>query len=169
MPKVNEEHFANKENRIVQAAIRVCQTKSAYDVTLRDVIKKSGISQGGMYCYYRSIDEVFAAILNRCYREIKLEGGIENIFESEEPPEIIIKTAFNYMGQMMGKISLSYGKLINELNTIFINDTERRKKIKALLPVENDCDKIDDMLLVFISKHIESGYFKPVTPKAYIL
>ena len=62
MPKVDKEHFERKENLIVDAAIRVCQIKPAYEVTLRDVIRESGISPGGMYCYFSSIDEIFAAI-----------------------------------------------------------------------------------------------------------
>lgn len=169
MPKVNEEHFANKEAFIVDAAIRVCQKKPAYDVTLRDIVKESGISQGGMYCYFSSIDEVFAAILNRCYNETNLVEGVEKIFEKEAAPETIIETAFVCMGQMMEKISLTYGKLINELNTIFLNDTKRKKTIGALLHTESDCNKIDDMLLIFINKHIDNGYFTPTTPKSYIL
>ena len=98
-----------------------------------------------------------------------MEEGVEKIFESGESPETIIETAFRCMGKVIEKASLPYGKLINELNTIFFNDPERRKKIKTLITTENDCDRIGDMLLVFIEKHIESGYFKPITPKPYIL
>ena len=169
MPKVDKEHFERKENLIVDAAIRVCQTKPAYEVTLRDVIREGGISPGGMYCYFSSIDEIFAAILNRCYRETNLGKGAGEVFESGESPETIIETAFICIGEVIEKASQPYGKLINELNTIYFNDNERRKKIKTLLIVESDCDRIGDMLQIFIEKHIESGYFKPITPKPYIL
>ena len=169
MPKVNKEYFEKKENLIVDAAIRVCQNKPLYEVTLRDVIRESGISPGGMYCYFSCIDEIFAAILNRCYRETNLENGVERIFESGENPEIIIETAFKCIGEIIEKASRPYGKLISDLNTIFLNDPGRKQKIKALLTVESDCNKIGDLLLVFIEKHIEAGYFNPVTSKPYIL
>jgi AcrR family transcriptional regulator len=169
MPKVNEEHFAMKENLIVEAAMRVCKRKPAYDVTLRDVVKESGISQGSMYCYFSSIDEIFAAIANRCYRETNPEGGVEKIFEREGSPEAIIENVLKTWGQVIEKKYMVYGKLINDINTIYYNDPERAKTISALVAVENGVDKIDAMLVAFIGKNIENGYFKPTTPKAYIL
>ena len=169
MPKVGKEYFEKKENFIIDAAIRVCKTKPVYEVTLRDVIKEGGISPGAMYCYFSCVDEIFAAILNRCYRETNLDGGAGRIFEGGDSPEAIIEAAFKCMGQIIEKASKPYGKIINELHTVFINNPERRKRINALLTVESDCNKIDEMLIEFIAAHIENGYFKPSTPKPYIL
>jgi AcrR family transcriptional regulator len=168
MPKVDKEYFDRKKNHIVDAAIRVCQRKPMYAATLRDVIRESGISPGGMYCYFSSIDEIFAAIADRCYRESTPEEGVEKIFESGENPETIIEAAFSCWGQIIDKMNITYGKIVSEFDTIYFNEPERAKKIAALMTSENIRDKIEAMLPAFIDKHIRSGYFKPTVPKEYI-
>ena len=57
MPKVNQEYFENKRKIILEAAMRVFQRKPAYSVTMKDIVKESGLSQGGVYKYYSNIDK----------------------------------------------------------------------------------------------------------------
>jgi AcrR family transcriptional regulator len=168
MPKVDKEYFRRKEEFIIDAAIRVCKTKPVYEVTLRDVIRESGVSPGGMYCYFSSIDGIFAAIINRCYRETHLEGGTRRIFESEKSPETVIKTAFSTWGRIIDKLVSAYGKMINEFDMIYFVDSERAEKIMALVTSDNHYGMIEAMLPAYIDEHIRNGYFKPEVPKEYI-
>ncbi len=169
MPKVKEEYFEEKRNLIVDSAMRVCQTKPAYEITMRDVVKECNISQGGIYCYFLDIDEIFAAILNRCHNEIKFDEDAMKIFDKKENPEIIIETAFALWGQMTDKIIKLYGNLIYQLNAIYLNDPVRGRKVQKLVKVGSDYDKYMDKLLIFIENHIENNDFNPVMQKEHIL
>ena len=169
MPKVKKEYFKKKENQIVDATMRVCQSKPAYEVTLRDIVRECKISQGSIYCYFSDIDEIFAAILNRCHSEIKFEEDTEKIFEQEERPEVIIESAFTVLGQNIDKIVERYGNLIYELNAIYMNNQVRGEKMQNLVDVSNAGDMFLYKLLAFIEKHISNGDFQPTIPKAHIL
>lgn len=169
MPKVKKEYFKEKENLIVDAAMRVCQMKPAYEITMRDVARECNISQGGIYCYFSDIDKIFAAILNRCHNEIKFDEDDVTIFDKKESPEIIIEAAFALWGQMTDKITKLYGNLIYQLNAIYLNDPVRGEKVQNLVKASSDYDKHMSKLLIFIEKHIENGDFNPVMQKEHIL
>ena len=169
MPKVNKKYFEEKENQIVDAAIRVCKTKPAYEITMRDVVRECDISQGGIYNYFSDIDEIFSAILNRCYSELTFAEDAVRIFDREENPEIIIETAFDLLGKMTDKMIKLYGNLIYELNAIYLNNPARGEKAQKLVKVSNDNDVFLSKLLIFIDKHIANGSFNPAMPKEHIM
>ena len=66
------------------------------------------------------IDEIFAAIPNRCYSEIRLHEDCNKIFESWERPENIIETAFDILGQMIDQMTSLHGNMIYELNGAYL-------------------------------------------------
>lgn len=169
MPKVNKEYFAEKEKTIVDAAIRVCKSKPAYEVTLRDVVKECGISQGGIYSYFTDIDEIFAKIINRAYSEYQICGRADEIFNSDNPPIKIIIDSFALIGQLTDKIISQYGNLIYELNAIYLNEPVRGQKMQGRIEVNNDSDALLGKIFAFIEVHISNGYFNPEIPKEHIL
>ena len=61
-----------------------CTATNPEPVTLRDVVKECGISQGGMYNYFTSIDEIVVEILNRAYGEFQIADSANEIFESNK-------------------------------------------------------------------------------------
>lgn len=58
MPKVSEEYFEKKKRQIADAAYRVCLRKPVMMVTMQDVIEETGLSQGGIYRFYKNLDEM---------------------------------------------------------------------------------------------------------------
>jgi len=169
MPKVNQGHFEEKANKIIDAAIRVCSTKPAYAVTLRDVVKESGISQGGMYCYFSSIDEIFAEILNRAYSEFQIGDRIEEVFDHNKSLQSVIVDAFALIGQLLDQMVAKYGKLLYELNTIYANDPERVVKVIGKIQVTNDTNVVIDRLMTLIETSVASGACHTKIPKEQIL
>ncbi|ADY55551.1 regulatory protein TetR [Syntrophobotulus glycolicus DSM 8271] len=169
MPKVDKEYFAEKEKTIVDAAIRVCKSKPAYAVTLRDIVKECGISQGGIYRYFSDIDEIFAEIMNRAYSEYQIGGSTDAIFDSDNPPGKIIADSFALIGQLTDNIISQYGNLIYELNAIYLNEPERGQKVQGRIKVNNDSDALLGKTIAFIEAHISNGYFNPEMPKEHIL
>lgn len=169
MPKVNKEYFEKKVQTIIDAALRVCQSKPAYGVTLKDVVKECGISQGGIYCYFSDIDEIFAGILNRCYSQHKLDPNAWYIFESGETPEGIICQAFAMLGRMLDSMIQQYGTIIYQLNALYLSDPDRGEKTQKLIHVNSNSGLFLERLIDFIGQHIADGYFKPAMPKEHII
>jgi AcrR family transcriptional regulator len=61
MPKVTAAHEQAVRGRIVDAALRVFAEKGYHDATMQDVVRRSGLSVGAIYTYFRSKDELFLA------------------------------------------------------------------------------------------------------------
>ena len=165
MPKVNQEYVVEKEKSIVDAAIRVCKTKPAYAVTLRDVVKECGISQGGLYHYFSDIDEIFAEILNRCFDETKGDESEYKIFESNKPLHEIITSAFAIIGQLIDDIVKQYGSLIHEIGSIYLHEPERRLKIADKFKYHNDAELLLGKIFVEIETNIANGDYELLIPK----
>ena len=53
MPKVSEEYIINKKKRIIDAAYALCLKKTVSTVTMQDIIDETGLSQGGIYRFYK--------------------------------------------------------------------------------------------------------------------
>ena len=62
MPKVTQEYIDNKKKFIVDAAYQVCLRKPVEMVTMMDVIEETGLSQGGIYRFYKDLDDIKALI-----------------------------------------------------------------------------------------------------------
>jgi len=165
MPKVSKEYFEKRANEIVDAAIRVCEKKPAYAVTLRDVVKECGISQGGIYNYFSDIDEIFAEIIIRANMENKIDEEKFQIFESGKTPEEIIKEAFNIVGEAVDSAIQKYGTISNEINTLYLREPERVVKILDKIKTTDTLNIFCGELLKFIELKIDEGYFNPSIPK----
>ena len=91
MPKVSEDYFKKKRDEILDAAYQVVMEKPIYSVSLRDIIQKSGLSQGGIYRYYSGLDDILIALINRecpaCglehFRSENRLGAQEAIFQAK--------------------------------------------------------------------------------------
>ena len=169
MPKVNQEYVAEKEKSIVDAAIRVCKFKPAYAVTLRDVVKECGISQGGLYHYFTDIDEIFAEILNRSFEENKVDENEYKIFESNNPLDEIILTSFAILGQLIDNMTNQYGSLIFELNSIYLHEPERGMKAASRIKNHNDMEAFIDKIFNLIETHIAKDDIELAVSKEHLM
>ena len=62
MPKVTEEHRLARRAQIVAAARRCVIEEGFHKTTMADVIRESGLSAGAVYGYFKSKEEIVAAI-----------------------------------------------------------------------------------------------------------
>ncbi len=67
MPKVNEAYISEKKQVILDATFRICMRKPVYQVTMKDVIKETGMSQGGIYRYYANFYDILFGLLRLFY------------------------------------------------------------------------------------------------------
>ncbi|MCL2421622.1 MAG: TetR/AcrR family transcriptional regulator [Defluviitaleaceae bacterium] len=169
MPKVTEQYLAAKKKEIVAAAIRVCAVKPAYEVTLRDVVRECGISTGGIYNYFASVDDIFVEILNQAYAEFPYANALTKIFESGRPAAEIIVEVFRHEGRMVDSMYGRYGKLMKELDVIFANDPERGMRMLSKVTGNRESGDFLTSLRTFIAARIEDGTFSPHVPVSHIL
>ncbi|MEV0273172.1 TetR/AcrR family transcriptional regulator [Hamadaea sp. NPDC050747] len=70
MPRVSDQHLAARRQQIIDAA-RACFTRNGFHATtMQDVIKEAGLSVGAVYRYFKSKEELIAAIVGEVVDEI---------------------------------------------------------------------------------------------------
>ncbi|MFC0628972.1 TetR/AcrR family transcriptional regulator [Kribbella deserti] len=97
MPKVTDEHRTARRSQIVEAARRCVIAQGFHKTTMADVIKESGLSAGAVYSYFKSKEELVAAIADEAL------GSVDQVFRailaSAEPvtPVNALRTALEYV------------------------------------------------------------------------
>jgi AcrR family transcriptional regulator len=76
MPKVTEEHRASRREQILAAGWRCVARDGFHKTSMADVIRESGLSAGAVYLYFRSKEEMIAAIAK------KVVAGADQIHEA---------------------------------------------------------------------------------------
>ena len=86
MPRVTAEHRASRREQILAAGWRCVAREGFHKTSMADVIRESGLSAGAVYLYFRSKDEIIAAIAE------KVVAGADQIFDEvlarESPPTL---------------------------------------------------------------------------------
>lgn len=70
MPKVSAEHAAARREQILSAAQRCFARKGFHTTSMNDVFAEAGLSAGAVYSYFKSKDEIIAAMAERAVRTI---------------------------------------------------------------------------------------------------
>lgn len=163
MPKVNEEYFEIKKNKILDAAFSVCMKKPVGDVTMTDIIAETGLSQGGVYKYFSNIDEVFIALTNRINDKFSFREKLDNIFK-ESVPEILLKKVFDFVTEHILLKLTEYGKISFELDTMYANYPEREQYYLSNTKFTAEFDYLTQCLFDYIVQKVKENYFQPVLP-----
>lgn len=130
MPKVSEEYILNKKRSIVDATYRVCLRKPVEMVTMTDVIAETGLSQGGIYRFYKDLDEILCdmiAVMRQDYNIIdKLD---EATADGDASFEEITRKVCRILAEVMEEHLLDIQKINFDLTVMGINEPERAAKI----------------------------------------
>ncbi|WP_406022220.1 TetR/AcrR family transcriptional regulator [Nocardioides sp. NBC_00850] len=73
MPKISEEHRAEKRQQIIAATLRCVERDGFHKTTMAAVVKESGLSAGSVYTYFRGKNDIIRAIA---------ESGLTTIVEA---------------------------------------------------------------------------------------
>ena len=169
MPKVDAVYFENKRGLILNAAFDVCMEKPVSSVTMTDIIKKAGISQGGLYKYYANIDEIFVALANRMNADSTVVADVDLIVNSGQPPEVVIAGICDIAARKMRDTITGYGKISYELDGMYTAYPEREEYYRKNVIEVSDYDYLVAKLFAFIEQNVEAAYLKPVVPLHDIL
>jgi AcrR family transcriptional regulator len=85
MPRVSETHLAARRDQILDAATARFAANGFQATGMADVIAASGLSAGAVYRYFRSKDELIAAIVERVLGEAA--AGFQRLLAEQPAPE----------------------------------------------------------------------------------
>ncbi|SMF69418.1 transcriptional regulator, TetR family [Paenibacillus uliginis N3/975] len=162
MPKVSQEYVIKKKNTILEAGLSVCKVKPLYEITMRDIIKASGVSQGGIYRYYSDLDEILVAVINQANANADYTQVVDAIIENSNSPKESINKLFTFLGEYIKENLSTVGKIQFELTIVFANNPERQEKILSNITENESGQYLVERLFSTIHEGISLGSFQPV-------
>ncbi|MEV6069021.1 TetR/AcrR family transcriptional regulator [Nocardia sp. NPDC052001] len=91
MPRVSEEHLERRRQQILDAAQTCFARKGLHTTTMQDVFAESGLSAGAVYRYFKSKDDIIAALTTEA--TVDLRAALSEAVFSDPlptPPELIL-------------------------------------------------------------------------------
>ena len=131
MPKVTQEYIDNKKKFIVDAAYRVCLRKPVEMVTMMDVIEEAGLSQGGIYRFYKDLEEILSDVIAGMRMNYNIIDEMEQLFDASDEMsfEEGVHKIFDILADVMEKHLMDIQKINFDLTVLAINEPERAEKI----------------------------------------
>jgi AcrR family transcriptional regulator len=86
MPKVSEEHLERRRRQILDAARLCFVRKGVHETSMQDVFAESGLSAGAVYRYFKSKNEIIAAIVGET--GTRLRAFMEEVLREEPLPPL---------------------------------------------------------------------------------
>lgn len=164
MPKVNEEYLQDKREQILDAAHRVCMQKPVYSIAMRDIITELGWSQGAIYRYFKSVHDIFFELINRQTAHLYVKEEVDTILSLPEPAECIVSKILDLVTRTTLLNTKEFSKMIFEYTALIANQPEHLEPFTKSVKIQADMQYLQKRALEYIVAHIESGYFKPLTP-----
>ncbi|MDO5293942.1 MAG: TetR/AcrR family transcriptional regulator [bacterium] len=165
MPKVTEEYTEEKKNQIMDVAADLIKEIPLYKITMRDVIKRIGYSQGMVYRYYKGVDEIFLDLINREIKEIDVQSKVDQCLQEQMSENEIIRKLFLLLGDYILAVQKKIGgKCYYEILVTYAFDETKQKELLPRLLIKQNLMYIQSHIIQYILKKEEEGVFTLDTP-----
>ena len=163
MPKVTEEYIQNKKKKIIDAAYKVCLKKTVSTVTMQDVINETGLSQGGIYRFYKDMDEILSDMLLYLREKENIRENIDRILEqaNELPPKEVTNQIFEMLADFMTRELTGIEKIDFELSVLAMNHPERVDKILKNIPNIGNMEYLTRRTMEYLVEQVKAGRIRP--------
>ncbi|MBQ8596332.1 MAG: TetR/AcrR family transcriptional regulator [Lachnospiraceae bacterium] len=163
MPRVSEEYIKNKKNMIVRCAYDLCLQKTVSTVTMQDIINATGLSQGGIYRFYKDIDEIFRDMLIDNRQRVNIKPQLDEIFENAESEDIkdVLHKVFELLGDFMTRELMGIVKINFELSVLSMNAPLRVEKILGEIEGTGNFEYLFRHVSQYLTQRIMSGALTP--------
>lgn len=84
MPRVSEEHLERRRQQILDAAQLCFARKGFYETSMQDIFSESGLSAGAVYRYFKSKDDIIAALATET--TVELRARMTEAIRTDPPP-----------------------------------------------------------------------------------
>lgn len=159
MPKVTQEYILNKKKRIVDAAYKMCIQKTVSTVTMQDIINETGLSQGGIYRFYKDIDEILADMIDRIRKESHFQENLDTILSQarDVPFQDTVYAVFDLLGKSMEAELLSIEKIDFELSVLAMNSPQRVDNILSKTKIHGNKEYLSIRTAELFNQALEEG------------
>lgn len=163
MPKVTEEYIKNKKNMIVRTAYDLCLQKTVSTVTMQDIINATGLSQGGIYRFYKDIDEIFKDMLIDNRQRVTIKPQLDEIFTDAESEDIkaVLHKVFELLADFMTNELMGIVKINFELSVLSMNAPLRVEKILGEIEGTGNFEYLFMRVSQYLKQCMKSGTVRP--------
>ena len=162
MPKVTQEYFDNKRRKIVESCYQVCLRKPVEMVTISDVIAETGLSQGGIYRFYKDLDEILTDMISNMRRDYDITGALDAIVKDKEASfEDITRGICGVLGEAMEAHLMDIQKINFDLTVLAINEPERADKIIRNVKGKGNMDHLARVIFPYLFEACSANKLTP--------
>lgn len=163
MPKVSEEYFQKKRQTIIDAAYTLCLRKTVSTVTMQDIIDETGFSQGGIYRFYKDLDEIFSDMILFLRTKENIKDKLDAILEKEDelPPREITYQIFDMLADFMQRELTGIEKIDFELSILAMNYPERVDKILSKITGVGNMEYLTVRTMEYFTSQVKAGRIHP--------
>ena len=163
MPKVTQEYFDNKRKMIVEACYQVCLRKPVEMITISDVIAETGLSQGGIYRFYKDLDEILSDMITNMRRDYDITGRLdEAVADKTASFEVITRRICRVLGEAMEAHLMDIQKINFDLTVLAINEPERAEKIIKNVKGKGNMDHLAKVIFPYLFKASAEHRLEPI-------
>ena len=165
MPKVTDEYLTDKRNYILECTGEILKEKPLYSITMRDIIKKAGFSQGIIYHYYASLDEIYVDYINKNTTYNLLEQNINTLLSLERTEKEIFSECIIEIGKYIEELLKSVGgRTCFEFTVFYAYDFEKRATVFPKLKFKQSLEYAQNKIAEYTLSNVEKGVFHPQIP-----
>ena len=163
MPKVTEEYIQSKKNKIIEAAYTLCLKQTVSTVTMQDIINETGLSQGGIYRFYKDIDEIFSDMILFLRQKESIKEKLDEILAraDELTPGEITNLIFDMLADFMKRELMGIEKIDFELSVLAMNNPARVDKILRNIPGMGNMEYLTRRTMEYFINQAASGRIHP--------
>ncbi|HTR62533.1 MAG TPA: TetR/AcrR family transcriptional regulator [Candidatus Binataceae bacterium] len=151
-PDVSEE----RREQILDAAGAVFARLGFHDARMDDIVDQANLSKGGVYWYFKSKDQLAAALVERVLA--RSAGALRKVLEFDQP----FAERMALLGQYIAADVRALNKLrgvILEFYALAARDTRVRRRVRVYI------DEFIDLFATMIQQGIDRGQCKEVDPR----
>lgn len=162
MPKVTQEYMDNKRRMIVDCAYRVCLRKPVEMVTISDVIAETGLSQGGIYRFYKDLDEILSDMISGMRREYNITDKLDAaVADKKASFEYITRKICSILAEVMEEHLMDIQKINFDLTVLAINEPERAEKIIRGVKGKGNMEHLATVIFPYLAIACRNSKLKP--------
>lgn len=111
MPRVSQEHRDRRRQQILDAATRCMAERGFHRTSMAAIIAESGLSAGAIYGYFKSKDEISAAIAERAVQNVR--ATFVPFLEAAEPAALstVVETVLVQVSELTARSDPDFTRL----------------------------------------------------------
>ena len=145
-----------RRSQIMNAALSVAVEKGYYNSRMDDIVKKSNLSKGAIYWYYKSKKDVYLELVDHWFKQYSSDVLIK--IESKKTASDKLNALFQYFSSQFVK-NQSVFRILSEFWSLSKIDPDFNDKLQKVYKV------FLDYIIIIIKEGIALKEFKNVDPR----